>query len=98
MIRRPPRSTLFPYTTLFRSRCAPERLVAKVWRDGFPRTVVAIGKCAGALRDGIDCEDAFVVVPKGYRKPEKPARVVEGGHPHFTDASFMAGEALLEFV
>src|SRR2546428_6201586 len=25
MIRRPPRSTLFPYTTLFRSRVAPER-------------------------------------------------------------------------
>src|SRR5256885_14101894 len=24
MIRRPPRSTLFPYTTLFRSRTAPE--------------------------------------------------------------------------
>src|SRR3712207_9247018 len=24
MIRRPPRSTLFPYTTLFRSRAAPE--------------------------------------------------------------------------
>src|SRR3712207_8862993 len=24
MIRRPPRSTLFPYTTLFRSRCGPE--------------------------------------------------------------------------
>src|SRR5688572_31987925 len=28
MIRRPPRSTLFPYTTLFRS-CAPQKLVAK---------------------------------------------------------------------
>src|SRR2546425_12008158 len=26
MIRRPPRSTLFPYTTLFRSRLDPERL------------------------------------------------------------------------
>src|SRR2546422_4840681 len=25
MIRRPPRSTLFPYTTLFRSRAAPSR-------------------------------------------------------------------------
>src|SRR3712207_6998864 len=25
MIRRPPRSTLFPYTTLFRSGCRPER-------------------------------------------------------------------------
>src|SRR2546427_2472569 len=24
MIRRPPRSTLFPYTTLFRSHCVPE--------------------------------------------------------------------------
>src|SRR2546422_5525976 len=24
MIRRPPRSTLFPYTTLFRSRCAAD--------------------------------------------------------------------------
>src|SRR5688572_32076681 len=24
MIRRPPRSTLFPYTTLFRSRCASD--------------------------------------------------------------------------
>src|SRR6266487_5767851 len=30
MIRRPPRSTLFPYTTLFRSRCAriPSRMPA----------------------------------------------------------------------
>src|SRR3989441_1825624 len=26
MIRRPPRSTLFPYTTLFRSLAAPEQL------------------------------------------------------------------------
>src|SRR2546425_6400412 len=26
MIRRPPRSTLFPYTTLFRSQCRPEPL------------------------------------------------------------------------
>src|SRR3712207_7468862 len=26
MIRRPPRSTLFPYTTLFRSACASEAL------------------------------------------------------------------------
>src|SRR3989442_11707557 len=28
MIRRPPRSTLFPYTTLFRSSLAPGRLCA----------------------------------------------------------------------
>src|SRR5256885_3587466 len=29
MIRRPPRSTLFPYTTLFRSCDAPDNLVAR---------------------------------------------------------------------
>src|SRR2546422_2228306 len=28
MIRRPPRSTLFPYTTLFRSRSMPPRAIA----------------------------------------------------------------------
>src|SRR2546422_7217218 len=31
MIRRPPRSTLFPYTTLFRSGRAPDAEVRKVW-------------------------------------------------------------------
>src|SRR2546422_7768003 len=29
MIRRPPRSTLFPYTTLFRSRCRSGRAMAR---------------------------------------------------------------------
>src|SRR2546426_4793143 len=33
MIRRPPRSTLFPYTTLFRSRVGADRVVAEVERD-----------------------------------------------------------------
>src|SRR2546425_6040648 len=33
MIRRPPRSTLFPYTTLFRSpRCARRPLSQEAWR------------------------------------------------------------------
>src|SRR2546425_7724330 len=35
MIRRPPRSTLFPYTTLFRSREPP-------FRKGFPMTASSI--------------------------------------------------------
>src|ERR1043165_10060386 len=37
MIRRPPRSTLFPYTTLFRSeRCAAVAALER-WRAGLPR-------------------------------------------------------------
>src|SRR5260221_10746686 len=31
MIRRPPRSTLFPYTTLFRSVCPREAMRAWLW-------------------------------------------------------------------
>src|SRR2546430_7860719 len=34
MIRRPPRSTLFPYTTLFRSRLGGLRREARALRDG----------------------------------------------------------------
>src|SRR2546422_4415240 len=33
MIRRPPRSTLFPYTTLFRSRAAVARELTKVFEE-----------------------------------------------------------------
>src|SRR3712207_7213211 len=33
MIRRPPRSTLFPYTTLFRSWTAHQELLAHPWRQ-----------------------------------------------------------------
>ena len=42
MIRRPPRSTLFPYTTLFRSVAAGEGQAAKVDVDQRGRTVVDI--------------------------------------------------------
>src|SRR3712207_6890033 len=41
MIRRPPRSTLFPYTTLFRSSCS--RLVGDV-------------RCTGVRRRGLEAE------------------------------------------
>src|SRR3989442_6654808 len=33
MIRRPPRSTLFPYTTLFRSMCGPHFCSMKITQD-----------------------------------------------------------------
>src|SRR3712207_7636893 len=49
MIRRPPRSTLFPYTTLFRSRCRPApvgwRLVEQraLGRSGLVVSRLALG-------------------------------------------------------
>src|SRR5256885_11660490 len=42
MIRRPPRSTLFPYTTLFRS------LALKIFRDYDPDVVIGIAR-AGVI-------------------------------------------------
>src|SRR2546429_6337977 len=51
MIRRPPRSTLFPYTTLFRSlRSRTERLLAglREGRSGSFRSHVDGVGCAGA--------------------------------------------------
>src|SRR3712207_8882865 len=38
MIRRPPRSTLFPYTTLFRSTCTP-RPSQRFCEDGMDRGI-----------------------------------------------------------
>src|SRR2546430_1663069 len=43
MIRRPPRSTLFPYTTLFRSQLLERRVLLEV--------IVAIGKAERRLAD-----------------------------------------------
>ena len=80
--------------------CAPERLVRNVLRDDMPRDVVAIGKCAGALLDGVaeHVRDAFVAIPAGYRLPTTKADIAIGGHPGYTDASFEAGERLRRFV
>lgn len=48
--------------------CAPERLVAQGIDFEMPRSVVAIGKCAGRLLDGIGpFDEAFVVVPERGR-------------------------------
>jgi len=82
------------------ARCAPERLVREVLRDDMPRDVVAIGKSAGALLDGIagHARDAFVAIPTSYKLPATRAHVAIGGHPDYTESSFEAGDALLRFV
>src|SRR2546425_5249005 len=55
MIRRPPRSTLFPYTTLFRSRGLPHGVFARRSRQwlylrAYRPCAVPASACAGALR------------------------------------------------
>src|SRR5258708_32384312 len=43
MIRRPPRSTLFPYTTLFRSFCLPSCIRGVGWIGGRRADLVRVG-------------------------------------------------------
>src|SRR3712207_6974621 len=66
MIRRPPRSTLFPYTTLFRSVC---RSLA---RSGFRRTLVVSGHAEeenlAALRAGAELAAEAGGLVQGDRK------------------------------
>ncbi|MDP9190727.1 MAG: DUF4147 domain-containing protein [Acidobacteriota bacterium] len=84
------------------ARCAPDILVQRQVDPSMPRNVVAIGKCAGSLLDGVAAvhpiEAAFVAVPAGYPLPRSNAEVHVGGHPQMTPASFDAGRALLAFV
>src|SRR5258708_31256694 len=51
MIRRPPRSTLFPYTTLFRSRSEPPRRVAGFRQFNLDDFRAELRQLRGAERD-----------------------------------------------
>src|SRR3712207_7296170 len=70
MIRRPPRSTLFPYTTLFRSRRARMvRDVGALGRDGDREELPAVVKAPRELR-GERRVDVAVARVAGLRSEE----------------------------
>src|SRR5712664_487665 len=73
MIRRPPRSTLFPYTTLFRS-------VAHGGDEVFFNGDVQVVRSAYASNAELGMFTSFLhVIPdKDLAKTDKPVRMVEG--------------------
>src|SRR6266404_3217492 len=67
MIRRPPRSTLFPYTTLFRSHTAPIRQPSR-WLGGIhPSRRIA----RMSPHDRVECRAGYLRGVSHFR--EKPA-------------------------
>src|SRR2546422_6427901 len=74
MIRRPPRSTLFPYTTLFRSRPDPDR------RHRDPRPAVARPPAARLV--GPRGARYRRAVGEHGGDPRRRARAAPDRHPH----------------
>src|SRR2546425_9710451 len=79
MIRRPPRSTLFPYTTLFRSRprhAAPLGPVRAAVARGHPRRVVPLppGPLGRAADAGVRAEVHDSAAAAGAARHPGPAR------------------------
>src|SRR5688572_32271279 len=54
MIRRPPRSTLFPYTTLFRSRRITGFIISRCWAA---TSAWVSSDTSGSLRDRLHVEE-----------------------------------------
>src|SRR5256884_9218757 len=74
MIRRPPRSTLFPYTTLFRS---PERfglVLVEANAAGVPVIAMDLGSCREVIKDG---QTGFLVnnVDEAVRAVERVSEI-----------------------
>src|SRR3712207_7652392 len=72
MIRRPPRSTLFPYTTLFRSRCSD---LSGVAAQSTQRLLGPCTQCGSAASEGHD--DG---IRQGRELAEAPRAHASPGH------------------
>src|SRR5438034_2448182 len=93
MLRRPPRSTLFPYTTLFRSR---RQLVAWVSHD-LRAPLAGLHAMAEALADGIRSEEhtselqshsdlvCRLLLEKKKKKENPERHVIPGGSRRRSD-------------
>src|SRR2546425_12326311 len=73
MIRRPPRSTLFPYTTLFRSAVGLREPEVAVGAERDPHWAAA-GSGDGELGDVASGSDPPDLVAAGLREPEVAVR------------------------
>src|SRR3712207_8133811 len=82
MIRRPPRSTLFPYTTLFRSDAEPLQVVQLV--DHAAQVADAVGVAVGEPADEHLVEDG-ALVPLGV---DRKSTRLNSSHANISYAVF----------
>src|SRR2546430_13694373 len=88
MIRRPPRSTLFPYTTLFRSVQAKRRAEARVALVCAKGADEAVGIAAPARPlDGDPCREVLALAERRSGKDRKSTRL-NSSHSQISYAVF----------
>src|SRR2546425_3242042 len=81
MIRRPPRSTLFPYTTLFRSRPFLDRLNLKtkrterLWRADTVHYEAVVALLDDAARQGLTRRESRTEPPNYFVRDVKGGRL-----------------------
>src|SRR2546430_8258721 len=84
MIRRPPRSTLFPYTTLFRSLVLPLVVGVEATKKGLLAFVHQMGMLA--LQELFAFEAAAIAGPKG--KQDRKSTRLNSSHSQISHAVF----------
>src|SRR3712207_6887858 len=89
MIRRPPRSTLFPYTTLFRS---PRDLAARLARSGLQVPEASIWTSALATADFLSSQlpngSAYVIGEAGLTTADRKSTRLNSSHANISYAVF----------
>src|SRR3712207_7188489 len=92
MIRRPPRSTLFPYTTLFRSLSRSGSTVAEgLLADGVYRTQFETGLSGGsttAFAGGERDEWERRLFGGAYHRPDRKSTRLNSSHANISYAVF----------
>src|SRR3989440_12665524 len=80
MIRRPPRSTLFPYTTLFRSQQSVASAAALRRKDpGAAAVAASLGALAGQISVAMPLERLLALQPQ-IRQTREAVRALEAGY------------------
>src|SRR5258707_11328141 len=90
MIRRPPRSTLFPYTTLFRSVRAQAMVAdgkARAGADLHARAIAVIPRFAG-MRDDLALPFQLAIEPWNYRNRDRKSTRLNSSHANISYAVF----------
>src|SRR5688572_32302099 len=87
MIRRPPRSTLFPYTTLFRSVCANEAELAADADDGPATEIIHFAIPSSRSPYGVPRWIGSLLSVLGSRRDRKSTRL-NSSHSQISYAVF----------